>query len=70
LKKNNCLRSSCDINDIDSCIAVRMYSVAVISLMQCKKVVIKCILLHIMNQHSHDFKSGGGGTELHGFNQR
>jgi hypothetical protein len=34
-----------------------MYRVAVTSLMQCKKVVMKCILLHVMNEHSHDFKS-------------
>jgi hypothetical protein len=34
-----------------------MYRVAVISLMQCKKVVMMCILLHVMNEHSHDFKS-------------
>jgi hypothetical protein len=34
-----------------------MYTVAVISLMQCRKVVMKCILLHVMNEHSHDFKS-------------
>jgi hypothetical protein len=34
-----------------------MYRVAVISLMQCKKVVMKCILLHVMNEHGHDFKS-------------
>jgi hypothetical protein len=33
-----------------------MYRVAVISLMQCKKVVMKCILLHEMNGHSCDFK--------------
>jgi len=56
-EKESCLRSSCVINDIDSCIAVRMYRVAVISLMQCKKVVMKCILLHVMNGHSHDFNS-------------
>jgi len=55
-EKESCLRSSCVINDIDSCIAVHMYRVAVISLMQCKKVVMKCILLHVMNEHSHDFK--------------
>jgi hypothetical protein len=34
-----------------------MYRVAVISLMQCIKVVMKCMLLHVMNEHSHDFKS-------------
>jgi hypothetical protein len=34
-----------------------MDRVAVISLMQCEKVVMKCILLHVMNEHSHDFKS-------------
>ena len=34
-----------------------MYRVAVISLMQCKKVVMKCILLHVMNEHSYDFNS-------------
>jgi hypothetical protein len=34
-----------------------MYRVAVISLMECKKVVMKCILLHVMNEHSHDFRS-------------
>jgi hypothetical protein len=34
-----------------------MYRVAVISWMQCKKVVMKCILLHVMNEHSRDFKS-------------
>jgi len=56
-EKKSCLRSSCVINDTDSCIAVRMYRVAVISLMQCKKVVMKCILLHVMNWHSHDFNS-------------
>ena len=44
------------MNDIDSCIAVRMCRAAVISLMQCKKVVMKCILLHVMNEHSCDFK--------------
>ena len=50
------------MNDTDSCIAVCMYRVAVISLVQCKKVVMKCILLHVMNEQTH--------TELHGFNQR
>ena len=55
-EKKSCLRSSCVINDTDSCIAVRMYRVAVISLVQYKKVVMKCILLHVMNEHSHDFK--------------
>ena len=55
-EKKSCLRSSCVINDIDSCIAVRMCRAAVISLMQCKKVVMKCILLHVMNEHSRDFK--------------
>jgi hypothetical protein len=34
-----------------------MYRVAVISLMQCRKVVMKCILLHVMHENSHDFKS-------------
>ena len=34
-----------------------MYRVAVISLMHCKKVVMKCILLHVMKEHSHDFNS-------------
>jgi len=34
-----------------------MYRVTVISLVQCKKVVMKCVLLHVMNEHSHDFKS-------------
>jgi hypothetical protein len=34
-----------------------MYRVAVISLMQCRKVVMKCVLLHVMNGNSHDFKS-------------
>jgi hypothetical protein len=34
-----------------------MYRVAVISLMECKKVVMKCILFNVMNEHSHDFKS-------------
>jgi hypothetical protein len=33
-----------------------MYRVAVISLMQCRKVAMKCIVLHVMNEHSHDFK--------------
>ena len=33
-----------------------MYKVAVISLMQCKKVVMKCDLFHEMKEHSHDFK--------------
>jgi hypothetical protein len=51
------------------CIAVRMYGVAVISLMQCKKVVMKCILLHVMNEHSRDFKCVGV-TELQSFNQK
>jgi hypothetical protein len=46
-----------------------MYTVAVISLMQCKKVLMMCILLHVMNEHSHDFKCNGV-TELHVFNQR
>jgi hypothetical protein len=34
-----------------------MYRVAVISLMECKKVVMKCVLLHVMNENSHDFQS-------------
>jgi hypothetical protein len=34
-----------------------MYRVAVTSLMQCKKVVMMCVLLRVMNEHSHDFKS-------------
>jgi hypothetical protein len=34
-----------------------MYRVAVISLMECKKVVIKYILLNVMNEHNHDFRS-------------
>ena len=34
-----------------------MYKVSVIILMQYKNIVIKCILLHIMKEHSHDFKS-------------
>jgi hypothetical protein len=33
-----------------------MYKVAVIILMQCKKVM-KCILFNVMKEHSHDFKS-------------
>jgi len=33
-----------------------MYKVAVISLMQCKKVLMKCDLFHEMKEHSHDFK--------------
>jgi len=45
------------VNDIDSCIAVCMYRVAVISLMQYRKVVMKYILLRVMNGHSRDFKS-------------
>jgi len=34
-------------NNLASCIAVPMYTVAVISLMQCKKVVMKCNLFHV-----------------------
>jgi len=47
-----------------------MYKVAVIILMQCKKVVMKCILLYVVIEHSHDLKEFGGVTELHGINQR
>jgi hypothetical protein len=35
---------------------INMYKVAVISLMQCKKVLMKCDLFHEMKEHSHDFK--------------
>ena len=34
-----------------------MYKVTVISLMQCKKVLMKCDLFHEMKEHSHDFKT-------------
>ena len=33
-----------------------MYKVAVISLMQCKEVLMKCDLFHEMKENSHDFK--------------
>jgi hypothetical protein len=33
-----------------------MYIVAVISFMECKKVLMKCDLFHEMKEHSHDFK--------------
>jgi hypothetical protein len=33
-----------------------MYKVAVISLMQCNKVLIKCDVFYKMKEHSHDFK--------------
>ena len=56
-ERKNCLRSSCVTNAIDSFIAVRLCRAAVISLMECKQVVMKCILLCVMNGHSHDFKS-------------
>jgi hypothetical protein len=33
-----------------------MYKVAVISLMQCKKVLMKCDLFYETKEYSHDFK--------------
>jgi hypothetical protein len=33
-----------------------MYKVAAISLMQCEKVLMKCVLFPILIEHSHDFK--------------
>jgi len=47
---------SCVIKVFGSYIEINMYKVAVISLMQCKKVVMKCDLFHEMKEHSHDFK--------------
>ena len=44
------------IDDIDSYIELNMYKVAVISLMQCKEVLMKCDLFHEMKENSHDFK--------------
>jgi len=49
-------QDSCVISEFGD-IAVHIYKVAVISLMKCKKVVMKCVLFHVMKEHSHDFKS-------------
>jgi hypothetical protein len=57
LKKKSSRSSSAVINGTDSCIAVRMCRVAVISLMECKKVVMKCIVLCVKNGLSDDFNS-------------
>jgi hypothetical protein len=47
---------SCVINEFGSYIEINMYKVAVISLMQCKKVLMKCDLFREMKEHSRDFK--------------
>jgi len=47
---------SCVVNVFGSYIEINMYKVAVISLMRCKKVLMKCDLFHEMKEHSHDFK--------------
>jgi hypothetical protein len=56
--KKGLFQDSCVINEFGSCIEINMYKVAVISLMQCKKVSMKCVLFHVMKEHGHDFESG------------
>ena len=56
-KKKELSEGSCVINVFGSYIEINMYKVTVISLMQCKKVLMKCDLFHEMKEHSHDFKT-------------
>ena len=45
------------INEFGSCIAVHTCKVAVISLMQWKMVLMKCLFFHVMKEQGHGFKS-------------
>jgi hypothetical protein len=47
---------SCVIIKFGSYIEKNIYKVAVISLMQCRKVLMKYDLFYEMKEHSHDFK--------------
>jgi hypothetical protein len=56
-EKEKCfLISSSVIYDFESCSEMNIYTLAVTSLMQYKNVVMKCMFLLVIKEHSHYFK--------------